>query len=102
MCQTKPWSASFDRRAEDIGVFAIVISELKFCDVKMQIFSADLVKSSNIAAFQDRPEAFDGLRMDRTVNVLMRAVVNSLMGITVFSESLVSGPLIGAKQADLV
>ena len=42
-------------------------------------------------AFQDRPEAFDGLRMDRAVNVLMHAMVNSLMGITVFREPFVSG-----------
>jgi len=68
----------------------------------MKILFADLVESPDYAALQDRPEAFDGLRMDRAVNVLMRAMVNSLMRITVFSEPPISGPLIGAKQADFV
>src|SRR5271170_4923211 len=59
-------SASLDCRAENVWIEAIVIAELKFGDVHRHILSADLVERANDAAFEDRPEAFDGLGMDGT------------------------------------
>jgi hypothetical protein len=42
----------------------------------MQVLFADLVESADAAAFDQRPEAFDGLSMDGTNNVLLFAVIN--------------------------
>jgi hypothetical protein len=59
------------------------------------------VECANHAALKDRPEAFDGLSMDGADDILASRMVNG--GVReVFIEALVSGPLIGAKQADLV
>ena len=49
----------------------VVVPELKFGNVQMQIFLADLMERPNDAALQDRPEAFDriayGPRRKRTM-----------------------------------
>src|ERR1700722_18119951 len=50
-------SAPLDRRTEYICVIPVVISELKLSDVKMQIFLANLMISTDNPALQDRPEA---------------------------------------------
>jgi hypothetical protein len=68
----------------------------------MQMLLADLMECPDDAALQDRPEAFDGLRMDRAINVLMRPMVYDAMGIALFGEPRISRPIIGAKQRDLV
>jgi hypothetical protein len=34
------WLASPDRRAEDVGVVAVIVAELKLRDVQRQIFAA--------------------------------------------------------------
>jgi hypothetical protein len=48
---------SFDRRSEDICVLPVIIPKLKFGDVQMQIFLANLVIGSDNATLQDGPEA---------------------------------------------
>lgn len=71
--------ASADRCSEDVGVIAIVISELEFRDVQMQILPTNLVESANNAALQDRPEAFNRVRMDCTNDTLANRMVNGLV-----------------------
>jgi hypothetical protein len=95
-------SASFDRGAEYVRIYTIVIPELKFSDVQMQILFADLVKGSDYAALQNRPEAFDGLCMDGADDVLPSTMVNGAMRIALVGQPAASGPRIGAKQANLV
>jgi hypothetical protein len=68
--------ASSNRVTKNIGVLAIVILELKLVDVEMKVLFADLVESPYDATLQDRSEAFEGLSMDRAVNVLVRRMVN--------------------------
>jgi len=72
-------SASFNRRSKNIVVEPIVISELKLRDVQRQIFAADLVIAAHDPAFEDAPEAFDGLGVNCTDNVLAFVVIDALM-----------------------
>ena len=44
-------SASLDRCPEDIGIIPIVVAELKFRDIKRQIFLADFVEAPHDPAF---------------------------------------------------
>lgn len=52
-----------NRRSEDIRVEAIVITELELGHIEGHILFAHLVESADNAALEDRPEAFDGLRV---------------------------------------
>ena len=93
--------ASLDRRSENIRVLPIVIAELELSDIERHIFAAHFVERTDHAALEDRPEAFDGLGMNGADDVLASSVVNG--GVReIFIEAFVSGPLIGAKQADLM
>jgi hypothetical protein len=48
---------------------------LELGDVERQVLLADLVIGANHAAFQDRPETFDRIGMDRADHVLLGAVI---------------------------
>jgi hypothetical protein len=56
-------STSINRRSEDVLVLPIVITELEFGNIERHIFSAHLIERADYAALDDRPEAFDGLRV---------------------------------------
>src|SRR6266536_602893 len=61
---------------------------------------ADLVECADHAALDDRPETFDGLRVDRADHVLLFGVVND--GVRIFfAEMFITNPLIGTEQAAL-
>jgi hypothetical protein len=94
-------SAALNCLLKNICVHPIVIAELKLRDVKRHIFCAHLVERADHAAFEDRPEPFDGLSVDRAHNVLALGMIDDTMRIF-FSELLISGPLVGAEQADFV
>ena len=57
------------RRAEDVVIQAVVIPELELCDVEREILGRHLMEGSDHAALHQRPEAFDGLRVDGADNV---------------------------------
>jgi hypothetical protein len=88
-----------DCGAKNIGVFPIVIPELEFGNVQMQIFFADLVVCPDDSTLQDRPKALNRVRVDCADNVLTDAVVNDAVGEAVM-QPIVSRPGIGAEQAD--
>lgn len=89
--------ASFDCLAENVCIIAIVIPELKFRDVKRQIFLADFVIAANDAALEDRPEALNRLSVNRADDILPACMVYS--GVRIFFiEMLIADPLIGAEQ----
>jgi hypothetical protein len=94
-------SASLDRRSEDVRVLPIVIAELELGDIERHIFAAHFVECADYATFEDRPEAFNGLSVDRTDNVLPFGMVNGSVR-EIFIEAPISCPLIGAKQADFM
>jgi hypothetical protein len=91
--------ASFNGCSKYIGVLSVVISELEFRDVQMQIFLADLVVGPHNAALQDRPKALDCVRVDRADDMLANAVVNDAMRETIV-QPIVARPSIGAEQAN--
>ena len=79
----------------------IVVPELKLSNVQRQIFFADLVEASHDPTLSERPEAFDGLSVDRADDILATRMVHGVERIFV-SEFAIAGPLVGAKQADFV
>lgn len=71
--------ASSDGFAEDIWIIPVVISELKLRDVQWQILCADLVESTDNAALEDRPEAFDRVGVDRAHDILASSVSDNVV-----------------------
>jgi hypothetical protein len=90
--------ASSDGGPENVRVFPIIITELELGNIERQILLADFVERADPAAFEDGPEAFDGLCVNRTDDILPMNMINRGMGI-LFVEMLVANPLIGTKQA---
>ena len=93
--------ATRDSHSKNIGVVAVVVPELKFGDVERKIFLADFVIAANDATLEDRPEAFNRIGMNRADHVLAFVMINSRVRIFLV-EMLVTNPLIGHEQADLV
>ena len=94
-------SASTYGRSEDVRVVPIVIAKFEFRNIERQIFAANLVISSNDASFDERPKAFNRIRVNCVKNVLANGVIYRLMRKAVF-QPLVSGIVIGAEQANPV
>ena len=94
-------SATTYRRAEDIWIAPIVVPKFELRNIQGQIFAADLVVSSDDAAFDERPEAFDRIRMDCADHVLADAVVNNAMPEAIV-HTVVPRPSIGAEQANAI
>ena len=94
-------SASLDRRPKDVRVLAVIVTELELGNIKRHIFAAHFMECADYAALEDRPEAFDGLRMNCADDILTSGMINHAMRIFTV-KTLIAGPLIGAKQADFV
>jgi hypothetical protein len=93
--------APFNCCSENVYIHAVIIAELELGNIERHIFSAHFVEGADDATLEDRPEAFDGLRMHGSDDVLPLGVVNGR--VRVFSvKVLIPNPLIGAEQADLV
>src|SRR5271170_7296322 len=75
------------------------IPELKLGDVERQIFPADFVEAADDPALEDRPEAFNRVGVDRTDDVLTRAVVNDAMRIH-FAKVVIGPIAVSAEQTD--
>jgi hypothetical protein len=67
----------------------------------MQILLADLMVGTNNPALQDRPEAFDCVRMNRANNMLPDGVINGLVRKTMLQPHI-AGISIGAEKADAI
>jgi hypothetical protein len=93
-------SASANRRSENVGIETVVISELKLRDVQRHIFGADFVECADHAALEDRPKAFNRVRVDRADHIAVRCMVHGL--VLVFGEVVIDRVFIGRQQADLV
>jgi len=90
--------ASINCRSENVLVMPVIIAELELCDI--QVLFADLVEGSDAATLDERPEAFDGLSVNRANKVLADAVIDGR--VRIFVQAPIAGPLVGAKQTDLV
>jgi hypothetical protein len=67
--------ASLDRRPEYVGVSPIVVAELEFRDIEREIFLAHLVECPDHTALNQRPKAFDGVRVNRADNIPAASMV---------------------------
>jgi hypothetical protein len=94
-------SASCYSCAEDIGVVPIVVAELEFGDVQREILLADLVIAAHNAALDERPEAFNRVRVDRADHVIAERMVNRDMRIGLV-ETLIRGQRVRHQKTDLV
>jgi hypothetical protein len=88
--------------SENIGVVAVVISELKLRDVQRHIFGADFVECADNAALQDRPKTLNRVGMHRAHDVLMRVVIDLFVRELFFQIVAIAGPRVGRQQANLV
>jgi hypothetical protein len=87
-------SCALNRRSENVLVIPVIIAELELGDIQMQLLFADLVESADAAALDERPEAFDGLSVDRADYVLLFVMVNRLVGVFL-AERFIAGPFEG-------
>jgi hypothetical protein len=93
--------ASPNRCSKNVRVLPVVITELELGNIERHIFPAHFVERTDDAALEDRPEAFDGLSVDRADDVLTSRMVNSRVWI-ILIEGIVAWILIGAKQTDFM
>src|ERR1700730_5829594 len=85
--------------AEDIGVVAIVVAELKFSQIERQIFLAHVVERPNDSAFEQRPERINVLSVNLAAHVLALYMANGLMRICGRQEPI-AAMLIGRNERD--
>lgn len=86
---------------ENVGIVAVVVTELELRDVQGQIFAADLVIGAHHTALNQRPEPFNRVRVDGTNNIFARAVPDDLMREAAVQVPI-AGVFIGCEQTDLV
>lgn len=84
---------------KNVRIHPVVIPELELIDIERKIFVAHFMKRSHDPALKDRPEAFNGVRVDCTDNILALAMVNNPVR-EVFVKRLIGAPYIGAEQTD--
>jgi hypothetical protein len=56
--------AATNCRSKNIGVLAVIVSELKLSDIERHVLAADLVERPDDTALEYRPEALNRVRVD--------------------------------------
>ena len=62
---------------KNVGVLAVVITELRFSDVQRQVLGRHLVIAANDGPLKQAPEALNRVRVDSAANVLLGAMLNA-------------------------
>lgn len=93
-------SAPCYRGAKDVSVSTVIVTELKFRDVERHVFAACLVERA-YTPLEDRPEAFNRVRVNGADDVLTGAMVDGPV-LEFLTEAAILPALIGRDQADLV
>jgi hypothetical protein len=93
---------SADRRSEDVRILPVVVAELELSNIERHVFAADLVEGADNAALEDRPEALDCVRVYGADNVFVRGVIDDLVLRENLVEVLVTNPMVGHEQTNLV
>src|ERR1700730_9206321 len=88
--------------SKDVGVPAVIETELKFCEVERQIFLRDVMISADHTALQQAPEVFQIVGMDFASHVLTRAMADRFMAIAKRFEIAIAAVLIGRHEVNLV
>ena len=84
--------------AKDVFFVPIVEPELKLIQIQGQILLADIVIGANDSALQQRPKAFDALRVDIPAHVLTSGMPDELMLAVVNADCVVPAPFIRDNQ----
>ena len=84
---------------EYICLASVVVTKLKFCEVKRQIFLADMVKASHHAALEKAPERFQIIGVYLAANIFALAMAHRFMREIFFQETI-TGMFIGRDQID--
>lgn len=71
----KPFSVDFLLR------LAVVISEIKFRKIALQVLRADMVKSAEDAALEDRKVSLDSVGVGIATDVLASPMINNFMAL---------------------
>lgn len=77
-----------------LHIEAAVVSEAVFVKVRLQVFLADRMIDASNAAFDETPEAFNGIRVDVANDVHLGAMFDAMMRVPIFG---VSDPIIGSE-----
>jgi hypothetical protein len=94
-------SAPCYRGAKDVSVSTVIVTELIFRDVERHVFAACLVERAYNAALEDRPEAFNRVRVNGADDVLTGTMVDGPV-LEFLTEAAILPALTGRDQADLV
>jgi hypothetical protein len=94
-------SAASYRLSKDVGILAVVVAELKFREVKRQIFLADVVIRPDDSALEQSPEGIERLSMNLTAHVLALHVINGHVREHAV-QVLIAYVLIGCDQCNFV
>jgi len=92
-------SAFLNRCSKNVRVHPVVIAELSLGNIERHVFLANFVECADDGALEDRPEAFDGLRVDRANHIEAGRVVDDGVLRELLIEVLIAYPLVGAEQA---
>lgn len=95
------FSASPDRFPENVLVFPVVIPELELSNIERKVFAAHLVVGADDTPLQDRPEALNRIRVDRTDDVLTPGVIDGPVGELLGRQSAIGRPIIVGNETDL-
>lgn len=68
-------------RAEDILVKPVIVAKFGLRHIERKIFLADLMKRSDHATLEDRPETFEGIGMHGTNDILPLCTINDLVRV---------------------
>lgn len=85
---------------EDVRVQAIIVAELELGNIQREVLLADLVVCANDAAFNQAPEAFDGVGMDRTHDIVSGLMTHGFVRV-VFPQAAIGGMFVGVEQGNV-
>jgi hypothetical protein len=94
-------STSLNRCSENIVIKAVIIAELELRNIEVKIFFAHVVEGADDAALEDASKTFNRLGMNRADDVLMLGMVNGAVR-EFLAKVIITDPLIGAEQANLI
>ena len=89
------------RSAKNVGIHPVIVTKLGFHHIERQVSAAHLMKGAHDSVFDDRPESFNGVRVNGTVDVLTARMGDSAM-LRVFPNFVISVPFVGTNQAYFV
>ncbi len=95
-------SASCYGFPKDVGILAVVVTELKLREVQGQILLAYVVKTAHDAALEQAPERFDVVGVDLAPHVLASRVRYGVVLITYRFQVVIAAMLVCCDQINLV